>query len=73
MTKQQCVAGWLMLAILALGPRAKGIETVVIGLTSGGAPAFEESFDKQLREDLANFQELYTADSNRELSQKNQV
>jgi hypothetical protein len=56
------MAGWLMLAILALGPRAKGIETVVIGLTSGGAPAFEESFDKRLREDLANFQELYTAD-----------
>jgi hypothetical protein len=41
---------------------AKGIEVVVIGAGSGGAPAFEDAFDKRLREDLSTMPELYATD-----------
>jgi len=42
--------------------RAKDIDVVIIGLTQGSAPAFEESFDKKLREQVAVMQDLYAVD-----------
>jgi hypothetical protein len=62
MIKWRNLSLWPLIAALYMSPSAKEIETIVIGLTSGGAPAFEESFDKRLRENLSNFPELYTAD-----------
>ena len=51
--------------ILATAPAllfAKDIEVAVIGITQGGAPAFEETFDKRLRENLSMLPELAIVD-----------
>jgi hypothetical protein len=52
---------WLTIVVPAV-ILAKGIEVVVIGVGSGGAPSFEDAFDQRLREDLSVTPELYTAD-----------
>jgi hypothetical protein len=56
----------ILCLLLALGTpamlSAKGIEVVVIGISQGGSPAFEETMDKKLREKLSNYQELFIAD-----------
>jgi hypothetical protein len=41
---------------------AKDLEIVVIGMASGGAPAFEETFDKRLRENLSTMPDLFLVD-----------
>jgi hypothetical protein len=56
----------ILCLLLALGTpamlSAKGIEVVVIGISQGGSPAFEETLDKKLREKLFNSQELFIDD-----------
>jgi hypothetical protein len=53
---------WFALIVFPLALWAKGIEVVVVGVGSGGAPSFEDAFDKCLREDLSTMPELYVAD-----------
>lgn len=52
---------WLMI-VFPMAILAKGIEVVVIGVGSGGAPSFEDAFDQRLREALSVTPELYTTD-----------
>jgi hypothetical protein len=56
---------FLCFIVLSIIPRlasAKNVDVVVIGIVQGSAPAFEESLDKKIRENLSNTHELDVAD-----------
>jgi|GEM_PF-1170783 hypothetical protein len=52
----------LLMMTAPVAVSAKDIEVVLIGVTRGDSPAFEESFDKRLRENLSTMQDLSIAD-----------
>jgi hypothetical protein len=53
---------WCLVIVFPMILVAKDIEVVVIGVGFGGAPSFEDAFDKRLREDLSTTPEVYTTD-----------
>lgn len=62
MKKNTVIKCWWLAIFFPAVIWAKGIEVVVIGVVSGGAPSFEDAFDKRLREDLSIAPELNVTD-----------
>jgi hypothetical protein len=52
----------LFAVIIPFALFAKGIDVVFIGLSQGGAPAFEETLDRRIREDLSTLPGLAIID-----------